>query len=85
MEHTTRKFGDYVSLMWREAELFLGTGLLLTGLLNWSSGKYCDGNTADYLSCTNPTTYYYYGGLQIVLIIVGSFFLLFWYLKRNKN
>jgi len=75
--------GEYAAVMYREAGLFLGAGLVLGGILNWSSGKYCDGNTADYLSCTNPTTYYYYGGVEVALVIAGVFLLLLWWLRRR--
>ena len=75
---------EYVSVMRRELELFLGSGLLLIGFFNWSSGKYCDGNTADYLACTNPVTYYYYDAFAIGLIVVGAFLTLIWLVKNRK-
>ena len=79
---------DVVEADWkiikREGDLFGGTFLLLLGLLNIESGKYCDGNTADYLSCTRPTTYYYYNGLEIALIIIGVFLILLWFQKRKQ-
>ena len=69
----------------RESDLFLGSLLTLLGLLNFQSSKYCDGNAADYLSCTRPTTYYYYNGLEVALVIIGTFFILLWFLKRKKS
>ena len=69
----------------REKDLFFGSLLFLLGLLDFHSGKYCDGNTADYLSCTRPVTYYYYTWLEIILIIVGVFFILLWFMKREQR
>ncbi len=69
----------------RESDLFLGTLFTLLGIFGFHSGKYCDGNTADYLSCTRPTTYYYYGWLEIICIIVGTFFILLWFQKRQHS
>ena len=66
----------------REGDLFGGAFILLLGALNVQSGKYCDGNAADYLSCTRPTTYYYYNGLEVALIIIGVFLILLWFQKR---
>jgi len=65
-----------------QSHLFLGALLLLLGLLDFHSGKYCDGNTADYLSCTRPVTYYYYTWLEIILIILGVMLILLWFMKR---
>lgn len=75
-------FGDQIRIMIREARLFLGTLLVLVGLMNYEVGKYCDGNTAEYLSCTRPAVFYYFDTLDIVLVIVGFFFLLAWYVRR---
>lgn len=69
----------------REANLFLGSILLLLGLFNWSIAKFCDGNTADYLSCTRPDAYYYYGWFQIVLIITGATLVLIWLVKDRSR
>jgi len=65
--------------------LFLGTFLFVFGLLNFQSGKYCDGNTSEYLSCTRPTTYYYYDGLDIAIIIIGLFLIMIWVLKKKRS
>ena len=67
-----------------ETNLFLGVTLFLLGLLNWSIGKFCDGNSADYLSCTRPTTYYYYGSFEIILILLGVVLVLIWLVKKRK-
>jgi len=68
-----------------ESDLFLGMLLFLLGLLDFHSGKYCDGNTADYLSCTRPVTYYYYTWLEMILIILGVTFILLWFMKRKHS
>jgi hypothetical protein len=69
----------------READIFLGSLLFLVGVLDFHSGKYCDGNTADYLSCTRPVTYYYYTWIEIILIILGITFILLWFMKRERR
>ena len=68
----------------REFDLFLGNALLFIGLLSFESDKYCDGNTADYLSCTRPSTYYYFDALDIVLIVLGSTLVIAWFLKQRR-
>jgi hypothetical protein len=73
-----------IAVMRREIDLFLGTILLLLGLLNWSTSKYCDGNTADYLSCTRPDAYYYYSGFSIALIVLGVLLILIWTVKKRS-
>lgn len=70
-------------IMVREKDLFIGSGLFLLGLLNFESSKFCDGNTADYLSCTRPSTYYYFDALDITCIVLGVFFILLWIMKRR--
>lgn len=72
---------DSLRTIAREKELFLGTGLALLGLLNFNVGRYCDGNTAEYLSCTRPAVYYYFDALDIALIIVGVFLVLVWFVR----
>lgn len=69
----------------QEKDLFLGTLFFILGFLNFHSGKYCDGNTADYLSCTRPVTYYYYTWLELGLIILGVFLILVWFLQRDRR
>jgi SNF family Na+-dependent transporter len=76
---------EYIEIMRREATLFAGTFFVIVGMLSFSSNKYCDGNTAEYLSCTRPTTYYYYGSFQIALVILGVFLVLLWVLKRREH
>lgn len=75
----------YGRIVRREAELFAGVALSLIGLLHFGNGKNCDGNTADYLSCTHPSTYYYYGWLEIALIIIGAFLILIWVLRPRRK
>lgn len=72
-----------VLLILREIDLFFGTALLAMGLFSFESDKFCDGNTADYLSCTRPSTFYYFDALDILLIVVGVFFIMLWVLKRH--
>ena len=75
---------EYTRIIAREKEIFLGSALLLLGLFNFNSSRYCDGNSADYLSCTRPATYYYFDAIDIVCIILGVFFVLVWFLKRRQ-
>ncbi len=72
-------------IMREETDLFLGAVLFLLGALNWSSAKYCDGNSSDYLSCTRPATYYYYGAFEILLIVLGVVLVLLWFVKRQRT
>jgi hypothetical protein len=65
--------------------LFIGTALTLVGLLSFESGKFCDGNTADYLSCTRPSTFYFYSPLEITVVVIGVFFILIWMLNRTRH
>ena len=75
---------ENVHIIRRESDLFLGTFLFLVGLLNFHSGRYCDGNAADYLSCTRPVTYYYFSWLEMILIVLGIFLVMLWFLKRQR-
>ncbi len=68
----------------RDMELFIGTALTLVGVLSIEADKFCDGNTADYLSCTRPSTYYFYSPLDIAIIVVGVFLILIW-LRRHRS
>jgi hypothetical protein len=68
-----------------EANLFLGSLLFIVGLFNWSVGKYCDGNSSDYLSCTRPTVYYYYSAFEVVLMVVGASLVLVWLIERKRG
>ena len=72
-----------IALIFREIDLFLGTALTIVGLLGFESDKYCDGNTADYLSCTRPTTYYFFDALDILFVVVGVFFIILWFVKKR--
>lgn len=74
-----------VIIVQREADVFFGTFLLLVGLFGFESGRYCDGNVGDYISCTRPATFYYFDTLDIVLVVLGVFFVLFWYFKHEHN
>lgn len=83
--HTVRAVGENFRIMRREGNLFAGALLFILGFFNWSSGKYCDGNTADYLSCTRPATYYYYGWFEILLIALGVSLVLVWLVQNSKR
>lgn len=74
-----------VFIIQREADIFLGSVLLVVGLLGFESGRYCDGNVGDYISCTRPATYYYFDTLDVVLICLGAFFILVWYFKSQER
>lgn len=74
-----------VILILREIDLFFGAALLAIGFFSFESDKFCDGNTADYLSCTRPSTFYYFDALDIFCIVVGIFFILLWVLKSREG
>ena len=76
--------GAYIGIMRREASLFWGSAFVIFGLLSFQSDKFCDGNTADYLSCTRPTAYHFYGTFDKMLIVVGVFLVLIWLLRRAR-
>lgn len=84
----TGSFIEFLSSSWRtimrHKELFAGIGFTLVGLLSFNSDKFCDGNTADYLSCTRPSTFYYFDWLDITLIVAGVFLALIWYLRDRE-
>ncbi len=78
------KLAHFVEVVGKEIELFIGTALVLIGLFSFESDKFCDGNTADYLSCTRPSAYYYFGSLDIFCIVLGTFLILFWVLRSRE-
>lgn len=82
-DHLVESLIDYIRVIVRERELFFGAVLVLLGLLNFNSGKYCDGNAADYLSCTRPATFYYFDWLDITLICIGVVGILLWFMKER--
>lgn len=69
----------------RHGRLFLGLALTLSGLLSFSSDRYCDGNASSYYACTRPATYYYYPWWAITLTLVGSFLIVLWFLRRQHH
>jgi hypothetical protein len=73
-----------IAIMAHQFDLFFGTALTIIGVLGFQSDKYCDGNTADYLSCTRPSTYYFYDSIDVALVVLGVFFILFWVIKRSR-
>jgi lipoprotein signal peptidase len=76
--------GERMAIIRRESDLFLGSLLLAVGLLGFNSDKFCDGNSADYLSCTRPSTYYYFSAFDQVLIVAGLLLVLVWFFSRRK-
>lgn len=91
--HAILRYGDAfldwlenrLKIMIQEKDLFLGTLFFILGFFNFHSGKYCDGNAADYLSCTRPVTYYYYTWIEMILVILGVFLVMLWFLQRNRR
>lgn len=73
------------ALMQTEIDLFLGAALALFGTFSFQAGKYCDGNTADYLSCTRPATYYYYSPFSIVAVVIGVCLILVWFVRNKRR
>lgn len=71
-------------VVWRNSDAFLGLFLLLVGVLNIHAARFCDGNSADYLSCTRPAVYYFYSGIDSALIIAGAFLLLIFRFSRPR-
>ncbi len=76
---------DNLRVIFKEKDVFFGAALAIIGVMHFRTGKYCDGNTADYLSCTRPVAYYYYGALEIFLVLIGVCFILLWILKRGRG
>lgn len=74
---------DSVRTVLDNMSLFLGSTLALIGLLSFEAGKFCDGNTADYLSCTRPATYYYFDSFDKILLVIGIVLVLVWVVKRK--
>lgn len=73
-----------VLIIKRNLDLFLGLGISIYAFLNFSSGRYCEGNPATHFSCTHPATHYFYETNTIFLFIVGIFLITLWYLKRTR-
>jgi hypothetical protein len=76
---------DKARVIWREFDLFLGVALTSIGLLHIHIGRFCDGNSADYLSCTRPAVFYYYSAAEIVLITLGIVLIVIWLLSRRRE
>lgn len=72
-----------IAVVRKEVQLFLGSALVIIGFFGFESGKYCDGNTADYLSCTRPSTYYFYDYVDLTCLILGVTLILLWVVKRR--
>jgi hypothetical protein len=76
--------GERMAIIRRESDLFIGSLLLTLGLAGFNSDKFCDGNSADYLSCTRPSTYYYFSAFDQALILIGVTLVLLWFFARRK-
>lgn len=83
--YLTESTQDHLEIIRREASLFAGLALFLVGVFGFHAGRYCDGNTADYLSCTRPAVYYYYGAFDLLLIVLGAFLITLWILKPRRK
>lgn len=70
-------------VMRRESDLFLGLAFTSIAILGFRAGRYCDGNTADYLSCTRPAVFYYYPAATVALFVVGIFLIALSRLSRR--
>ncbi len=77
--------GNRFKIIRTEVDLFLGAILLTIGIAGFNSDKFCDGNSADYLSCTRPSTYYYFSTFDQVLIVLGILLILLWVVSRRRT
>ncbi len=84
-EMVVENFGASWAIVRREGELFFGTAVTIIGMLGFSSSRYCDGNTAEYLSCTRPSAFYYYDMGHIALVVLGVFYILIWFQKGLRK
>ena len=83
VENALNTLREDVYLFFKNLYFVVGVFLLTLGLLNFRSDRYCDGNQAEYFSCTRPTTYYYYEPWAIIVIIFGVLLLTLWWLRRR--
>lgn len=81
-ESSLRGLRTNVAIIVSELTLFAGSLLLTLGLLGFESDRYCDGNTAQYLSCTRPAVYYFYDSIDKIAIALGVMLILVWWRKR---
>lgn len=87
------RFGDYVldavirrlAVLWTHVDVFAGSALAVIGILGFDAGKYCDGNTADYLSCTRPAVFYYYSAFDVMCVVVGVWCITFWCVRGMRE
>lgn len=78
-------FVDDIAVIVANGRVFAGMILFLIGLFGFESDRYCDGNTATYLSCTRPSTYYYFSAFDIFLIVIGATLVLLWLIDRPRQ
>ncbi len=83
LESSLEALRDHLRRLIEEMSLFVGLVATIVGTFGFESGRYCDGNTAQYLSCTRPATYYYFDWLHIALIVFGVISIALWLLKRR--
>jgi hypothetical protein len=76
---------DVYRIVRENITLFLGLILVSSGFLGFKSGKYCEGNPADYYACVNPTTYYNYPTGTIAFFVVGTLLIALWRLRKDKK
>ncbi len=76
---------EKLEIMRREASLFFGLALFFVGVFGFRAGRFCDGNAADYLSCTRPAVYYYYGVFELGIIVIGASLIALWFLKPRRK
>jgi hypothetical protein len=67
----------------KNLSLFAGIAMTVWGLLHFSSGRYCDGTSADHFSCINSATYYFYDVWTILVVIFGALLITHWLLSRS--
>ena len=76
---------DDLKIIIHNGSLFIGIAITLIGLFTFKSARYCDGNTADFYSCTRPSTYYYYTEWSIALLILGVFLIVAWIVRYKEG
>lgn len=74
----------HLAVVRREIDLFLGIAFSVAGILSFRVGRYCDGNSSDYLSCTRPAVYYFYPAFDTAIIVLGVFLIVLWCLSRKR-
>lgn len=76
---------DDAAIVWNHFRLVFGVVLLLTGLLTFDSGRYCDGLLESQADCTRPSTYYYFDATSIILMVIGALLVVVWRLRDREG